>query len=1209
MATRNKIRLSVIGLLGAVILLFIVLYFSVPNIINSEIVKKKVNAYFLEITGGSIALEKSDISLFPLPHIVISQVSFTIPKKATGFVQSLDIYPDVWLLVRGDLRFSKLSFESPLFTVALSEDMEKTSLEEIEEKIRSFVHELTSLAPDLLMTVQEGKLDLTKADRLAFSFDAIQSKLNASATSLNISLTCRSNLWDTLSFNTSLHAEDLKSTGTVQVNHLRPNDLFAQLFPKTAGHIGDSEADLSVKFQTQGLRQIEAEVTISIPGLVLMRGQDSIKIKDLNFKGDIEVKPTGVSLLFSEFNSAYPDVKISGKYTLDQTSGIMDLDLDGKSIDVQSTRKAALSLGGDILVIRNIFDIMQGGRIPALHFHTSGKSPDNLGQLENMQISGNLVGGDIYIRARDLTFQNVSGDVVVEKGILAGKNIEASIDNHRASKGKLRIGLKGKNAPFHLDIWVKADVGLLPSLLVQKKLMQDKAILSEMDRLSDSHGEVQGKLILGDRLDSIHAVIDVSQINLITRCEPLPFPLMITGGQVFFDEKSLKITNVNGSLGNSSFAKLTGQIELTDSPVLEITDGQMRISADEMYPWITSFEKIKPVLKDLPSVQGTIMVSSINLRGPLYQPKDWKFLVNGEVRKFTLDSTFLPGKAEETSGMFRITQDELSLNNIRTRMSDSVVNVSGTFREFPADIRKIELSLQGDIGPGATAWVSRLIDLPTEMQLRPPLTVTDAAVSWEKETKTKFDGRFVFGTGTEVSLKLTKTPDELSVHEISIKDRDTDVTANAMLNKKTIDLVFKGILASSTINTIFAHAMSSDSSLKGDFLAHILLKDPKQSRVEGVIDGKNLAIPLGLRVPLIVRNIILEAKDENFIIKTAQIKAGEQELTLTGTISTSPSWFTVDMDLTSDGFDWETVENIVRGTKNAKDGKDSKEAGFLENFPLKGTLRIQSDSFKFRQFKWEPLHADVSLDGKTIHIRSKKAALCGISTTGDIDITPRGAEIDIALSAKNLELEPTILCISDKKVDVTGVFDMKADIKAQGTLDTIAKSLKGSFTVSAKKGKIFKSQSLDKTLDLVNETENVKGKLPDLNKTMIDYRAFTASGKIKEHIVDVEQATLDASTFGILAQGQVDLYNQTVDLNALVAPVNFAQGIVAKIPVLGHLMGGSIVSIPVKIRGNLSDPQVTFLSPSAIGSAFLGIMERTLKLPITIIEPILPAKK
>jgi hypothetical protein len=149
---------------------------------------------------------------------------------------------------------------------------------------------------------------------------------------------------------------------------------------------------------------------------------------------------------------------------------------------------------------------------------------------------------------------------------------------------------------------------------------------------------------------------------------------------------------------------------------------------------------------------------------------------------------------EDATGMFKITQDELSLNNIRTGISDSVLNVSGTFREFPADIRKIELSLQGDIGPGATSWVSRLIDLPTEMQLRPPLTVTDAAVSWEKDSKTKFDGKLAFGTGIEVSLRLTKTPDALTVHGISIKDRD----------------------------------------------------------------------------------------DENFIIKTAQIKAGEQELTLTG---------------------------------------------------------------------------------------------------------------------------------------------------------------------------------------------------------------------------------------------------------------------------------------------------------------------------------------
>ena len=1206
MEKRSKISLLLLGLLGIVIVFLIVLFFSVPAYINSEVVKKKVNAYFFQKTGGSIAVEESVIHLFPLPHIDIRQVRISVPKKADGLIQSLDIYPSLWPLLRGNVQFSKLSLESPRFTIALSEDKEKTSLNEIEAKIRAVVRDLTTIAHDSFLTIEKGKLDLTKENRVAFSFDTIQSRISISGKLLNISLSCTSNLWDNLSFNTLLHAEDLKSSGTVRITSFQPHNFFAQLLPEISRHIGDTDADLSVKFQALGLQQVRAEVTSSVPSLVLARGKNRITIKDLHFKGNIEVQPKSVSLLFSEFNSTNPDVKMSGKYTHDRTSGIMELDLDAKSIDVQTTRRTALSLGEDIPVIRNIFDVVQGGRIPALHFHTSGKSPDDLGQLENMQISGNIVGGDIRIPAKDLSFHNVSGDVVVEKGILAGEKIEASIGNHRGSKGTLRIGLKGKDAPFHLDMLLKADMAELPSLLKQKHLITNKAVLREMDRLSDTHGSVQGKLLLGDRLDAIHVVFDVSAMNLATRYDPLPFPLMITGGRVFFDEKSITTTKLNGNLGNSSFNNLTAKINLDDKAEFEITDGQMRISADEIYPWITSFENIKSVLKDLPSMKGLVVVSSLNLKGPLYQPKDWTYLVNGELNKFTLDAAFFPGKAEETTGLFRITQDDLTLKNIQTKMIDSFLTVSGNFRNFPATINTIDLSLQGEVGPKVTAWISGLIELPPEMSVRAPLSLASSTLLWEKDTKTKFDGRFVFGKGTEVSLRLTKTPDQLSVHEISVKDRDTDITANGMLNKKTIDMVFKGILTSSTLNTIFAHAMSSDSSLKGDFRAHILLKDPKQSRAEGVIHGKNLSIPLGLTVPLIARNITLEAKDENVIIKTAQIKSGEQELILTGTISTSPSWFTVNMDLSSDGFDWETIEKITGGTKETE---GSTKTGFFENFPLKGILRMQLGYLKYRQFRWEPFYADVSFDGDTMHIRSERAALCGISTTGDIDITAQGAEIAIALSASNLELQPTILCLSDKKADITGRFDMKADLKAKGKLDTIAKSLNGSFTISSKKGKIFKSQTLDKTLDLVNETENIKGKLPDLNKTMIDYRAFIASGTIKEHMIDVEQATLDASTFGILAQGQVDLYNQTLDLNALVAPLNFGQSFVGKIPVVGHLMGGNIVSVPVKISGNISDPQVTFLSPAAIGSAFIGIIERTIKLPITIIEPVLPEKK
>jgi hypothetical protein len=233
---------------------------------------------------------------------------------------------------------------------------------------------------------------------------------------------------------------------------------------------------------------------------------------------------------------------------------------------------------------------------------------------------------------------------------------------------------------------------------------------------------------------------------------------------------------------------LTAIIALDDKADFEIADGHMLVSTDEIYPWITSFEKIKPVLKDVPSMSGIIAISSLNLKGSFKQPKDWRFTVDGETNNFTLNASFLPGRAEDTTGMFRITQDELSLKDIRTRMSDSVLTVSGTFREFPATINTIALSLQGEIGPKVIAWISSLIQLPPEMSVRAPFSVSASKLLWEKGAKTTFDGRLVFGKETQVSLKLTKTPDELSVHEIAIKDRNSDVTAHGMLNKKRLIL-------------------------------------------------------------------------------------------------------------------------------------------------------------------------------------------------------------------------------------------------------------------------------------------------------------------------------------------------------------------------------------------------------------------------------------
>ena len=1204
MTARRRIILLLSGVGGVIVALSVVLYFSAAKLINSESVKEKINFYLLGKTGARITYGNPELHLFPLPVVVFHQVNISIPDKAEGSVSALTVYPDLPALIRGRVWIAKLSLEAPHFTVRISKDTKKPSLEEIEEKVRAVVHYLVSTTPGLRLNIRDGKLDVMKEENIAFSFDLIQARLSASRKALDIELKSRSNLWDDCSISSSTEADGLKSKGAIRLKHLHPDILIARLSKETAGQAGVSDVDLSAKFEASGLRVGKASMESSASELSVSRGKKRVAIGDAAIKGDLEISTEAVSVRIKEAKISRPALNLSGLYTLDRKSGLMTVGIEGKSISVEPVRKSALDLGGDIPLIRTIFSYVQGGQIPALNVDAAGESPAELGRTENIRITGKMRDGTIYIAAKDLTFQNVAGDVVISRGVLEGSNVGGSLGNHWCSGGKLRIGLKGKDALFHVDMRVKADLEQLPTLLTQKNLLKNEAVLHEMDRIHNLRGSAEGRLILGDRMDSIHVTIAVDNMNLTARYEPVPFPLTVTGGRFFFDEKTVGMADSGGSVGGSSFSGLTARLSLTDPYDLEITGGRLSVSTDEIFPWITSFEKVRPILKDVRSANGTLSVSSVDLRGPLYQPKEWKFRVNGEAKRLTLDAAFLPGKAEEMNGMFAITQHELSLNNMHSKIVDSLITVTGSVREFPSDIRNVDLALQGEIGPKVSAWITGLIKLPPEMKIRAPFTVTDASLSIEKGKKTTFGGGFQFGQGPRVSLNVTKTPDSTTIRDLKVIDRNHTLDASLVLTRETIDVSFKGTLASKTLNAIFADSIYSGASLEGAFRTHIDIEHPRQSTAEGRLKGDSIRVPWERDIPLVVRHIALEAEEKGVVIDAADIAAGDMTFKARGTLSSLPEWFAVDMDVSSNGIEWESFETILRSKERVV---QKEKTGFLKDFPLRGTLKLRSDFFRYQKFRWEPFDADVSFDGKILLISARKAAVCGVSTTGTVGITDQGIKIDVALSAKDLAFEPTLLCLTDKNTDFTGTFQMEARLKGEGKLGEIAKKLDGIFTLSAKDGYILKSKQLDRTLDLLNETENFKGQLPDLDREKISYSALKIRGAIRGQRVQIEEGMLDASAMAIMARGYLDLSNDTLDLNAVISPLKTVNKVVKKIPVLGYVMGGTLTSVPMKISGDIKDPKISFLSLSAIGSETLGIIERTFKLPIKLVEPVFPS--
>jgi uncharacterized protein YhdP len=150
---------------------------------------------------------------------------------------------------------------------------------------------------------------------------------------------------------------------------------------------------------------------------------------------------------------------------------------------------------------------------------------------------------------------------------------------------------------------------------------------------------------------------------------------------------------------------------------------------------------------------------------------------------------------------------------------------------------------------------------------------------------------------------------------------------------------------------------------------------------------------------------------------------------------------------------------------------------------------------------------------------------------------------------------------------------------------------------------------LAKIFSFLNVTDTFRGKFPDFREKGFSYRSLSVRAAVKGGKFTLEEAVLDAPSMQVFATGDVDIVTREADLKVLVAPFQTVDAVVRNIPVLGHILGGTLVSVPVSVKGDIRDPKVTAMEASAVGSGLLGIAERTLNSPVHVISPFFPGKE
>ena len=837
--------------------------------------------------------------------------------------------------------------------------------------------------------------------------------------------------------------------------------------------------------------------------------------------------------------------------------------------------------------------------------------------LRKLQARATLSGSKIAFPGIGLTLADVGGEASFSDGMITGRGLSAGIGNSRVREGTLRMGISGRDAPFHVDALVNADLAEVQPLL--RRLVRDERFRGEIDRIHGVRGAASGRLTLGERLASIRPTVALTSVDLAGTYDRIPFPIAIHGGHVSYDGPSFAVKDLRGKVGGSAVSGLTGRLNLGKTPEISIRGGTARIALEEVYAWIASLDGIRETVKPVRSVRGVAGIATLSCDGPLRAPGEWRFEAGGSVENLEVDTYLLPGPVSIPRGGFRIRPEELSFTDVEASLLDTTLRGGVQVRGYRTGVDRVTASARGDVGADAAKWAYARLGVPDPYAPRAPFTVTGSTLSLEKGGAVVVDAALAWPGGPDISLSLRKAPGSLSIDPLVIRDKASDAKAAIHLDPGTAKVKYAGTLSRSTAEKVVPIPLWIGRRVQGEMEAVLDRGKPAEFSANGWLEANDLTIPWKPLAPLAIRHVSLSAEGRKVRAASSDLLWDNVPVSLTGTAEFGGGTVVADLDLSAGDIDFEKLMRSIQPDRSGKpeagapakaepreDGK-AKSRG-SSGFPVRGVLRLRADSVSYGSLTWRPVRAEADIREDRVRIAFSEANLCGVSTLGTLTLDSAGPAIELAVSAAGEDVEATMLCLSGKKVSLTGTYNTSIRVAGKGTGDALVRSLRGPGELTLKDGRINKMTFLSRILSYLNVTELLRGKLPDLGKEGFPYKTLVVRGEAKDGKFLLGELTMDAPSMGIAATGEVDYIRREEDLKVLVSPFGTVDAVVRKIPILRYILAGTLVTIPVAVRGDLSDPKVTPLEPAAVGEELLGIVERTLKVPARIISPILPGK-
>jgi hypothetical protein len=1200
---------------GAIFLtiLLIALAFIVPRIVDSAWLKETIRIEVAKQVSGELDFRKAELAILPVPSVSLQKVSLVIPETARIHLDTLTVYPKLFPLLVGNIAISKVVVETPDFSLPLPPKPEKKTGREKDFSFSDVLdYTATKLTPILAAIkglnagVHNGTLRLFTGNDAIFLLENINGSFAVSSNALTSTLSCNSNIWETMELQATFAPVSREGSGRISLKNINAKVVAEYFLQEKLNLLEKSLTSLEAGFAVNPESGLTADIKSFGSSFAVLRENENITVKIGNFKGSIQYSDQISGITVDDATFSYPQVQLSGSYTFDRSIPQAVLDIRSQNANITGVREVLpvviKAFYDDLSVVREIFDIFRGGTVTLADLHVEGKSPSDLAVFDSMRIDGLVRDGEVLLSDLDLDLQGVTGNVIIKNGILEGENLQARLGKSTGSNGSLKLGLVRKETtPFHLDLELIADLAAVPPLL--KKLLQEKQVLEFLSLFESVEGTGQGRLILGESLESLSTRIALNTISVQINFKPIPYPLTINGGRILIEGLKTESFALQGEIGKSTFSNYFSRINFEAEPTIEVESGSFHMVLDEIFPWLASDKRLEDDLKDIQNITGIAEITVRNIQGPLLRPADLQYELHCDLKNIDLAAAALPGPLMLKSGKAEIVPDRALFENLHADLLDSSLTYSGILQNFINGKTTAEIIItDAEIGPQVNAWLSERLTMPEEYIFRTPLLVSRSNVKWSREELLDLQGDFSIKDGPIFSIDIMLNPDELVLRNLSLKNGDERANIRLALEQRKIGAAFQGSLSKNTIDKILVHNDAFPGAwIKGDILFHIDMDSPGNSSASGTLDGGDFIFPWKLAKPLLLENFSISASDKTLLVDGTEAVFEGRKYELNGQAVLAQERLSLDFDVSTDSV---ALDEIIAPLQKDEEQKLKKRERIGKDWDVavETNINLHAESLQFKNYTWQPFESQITYEDTSLGIEVLKAELCNISTPGKISFHDGRITMDISVEAKEQELKEVLVCLEGGTQQMTGIMDLKANLSGQGTRDTLVNSIEGSLQYSAKDGYIYHDAQMAKLISFLNATDMFRGRIPDLRTAGFHYDSLIVKASMDKGILTITRAKLEAPIMQIAANGIIDLPGKKVDLQVLVAPLQTVNKIQGMLPIIRTILPTSLAALPVKVSGNFSDIRVRALTMSAITGRVFNVMMETLSTPVRILE-------